>query len=121
MLYRAIEPEEFFNEKDADHEIVDILQNNGAHLKLVYLKKENSFDSHVSNTDVCIYLLNGELEISFSKENNCGCGICGCDEAEEDENYRKYKIKKGQLFLFEKDVLHSLTALKDSAFMLIKI
>ena len=40
---------------------------------------------------------------------------------EIDEEGKKYKIKKEQLFLFEKNIMHSVKALKDSVFLLIKI
>ena len=121
MLYNAIEPNDFFTIKDAKHEITDIMNNNGAHLKLVSVKKDYGFDSHMFNTNVCIYLINGEIKLTFMKDQLCGWGICGCiDEGKDSEN-KEYKVKKGQLFLFEKDTRHTLKAIKDSVFLLIKI
>ena len=60
--------------------------------------------------------------MKFLHNKNCACQACGCemDEGEEDESF-KYKIKKGQLFFFEKDITHSIKALKDSYFLVIKI
>lgn len=122
MLYKAMEIDEIFNDKDSAHEIIDILDNNGSHLKLVSLKKNEGFDSHMSHTNVCVYLVEGELEFTFDESTVCGCNICS--EIASDNKNRKehiYKIKKGQLFLFEKDVMHSLKAAKNSKFLLIKI
>ncbi len=122
MFYRTIEIEELLNSKDADREIVDLMENNGAHLKLVSLKKHQEIEPHMSHADVCIFVADGELEIVFSDEDNCTCQACGCELPDEDkEDGRKYKIKKGQLFFFEKNVMHSLKALKDTYFLLIKI
>ncbi len=122
MFYRTIEIDEMFTDKEANHEIVEIMSNNEAQLKLVYLKKHEGFDSHKFNTNVCIYLIEGELEMLFTKESICGCNICGAQIPDEhDDKKQKYKIKKGQLFIFEKDIFHSVKALKDSKFLLIKI
>ena len=122
MLYKTLEIDDLINLKESDREIVDLLENNGAHLKLVALKKNQMLEPHMAHTNVCIYITDGELEISFPSDANCGCQACGCDlPDEEDKDNRKYKIKKGQIFLFEKDVLHSVKALKDTTFLLIKI
>ena len=122
MFYRTMEIDEILTGKDEPHEILDIMGNNDSHLKLVYLKKKEGFDSHKSNTNVFMYVTDGELEISFPKTSMCGCNICGGQIPDDnDGNDRKYKIKKEQMFMFEKDVEHSLKALKDSKFILVKI
>lgn len=122
MLYKVLDPNHFFTIKNAKHEIADIMKNNDAQLKLVAVKKDFGFDSHMFNTNVCIYLINGEIKLTFMKDQLCGCNICGCSKNEEKiSDNEEYKIKKGQLFLFEKDVRHSLKAVKDSVFLLIKI
>ena len=121
MLYKAIEPNGFFTIKDAKHEIADIMNNNGAQLKIVSVKKDYGFDFHMFNTNVCIYLINGEIKLTFMKDQLCGCNICGCINEENNSNNKEFKVKRGQLFLFEKDVRHSLKAIKDSVFLLIKI
>ncbi len=121
MFYKVMEPDEFLTQKDTNHEIVDILDNNGAHLKLIYVKKDEGFDSHMSNTNACIYLLEGEVELSFSPKSMCGCNICGTQISADEKENRIYKIKKGKMFLFEKDIIHSLKALKNSTFLYVKI
>ena len=121
MLYRPFEIDELLSSKDADREIVDLMENNGAHLKLISLKKHQVIEPHMSHTDVCLFVTDGELEIKFSKEDNCICQACGCSMPEEDEKHHKFKIKKGQLFMFQKNVMHIVEALKDTVFLVIKI
>ncbi len=122
MFYRVTEIEKLFNLKNAEHEIIDIINNNNSQLKAVKIKKNSGFHSHKFNTNVGIYLTDGEVELSFPKEIICGCDICGTTIPEKhNRTNNEYKIKKGQLFLFEKDVNHSIKALKDSIFLLIKI
>ncbi len=122
MLYKTLEIEDLIDLKESDREIVDLLENNGAHLKLVALKKNQMLEPHMSHTNVCIYITDGELEMNFPVNDTCTCQACGCDLPDEDNNdTKKYKLKKGQIFLFEKDVLHSVKALKDTTFLLIKI
>ena len=122
MRYRTIEIEEFFTDKEKTKEIVDLMENNGAHLKVIYLKKHEELEAHMSHTDTCIYVTDGELELVFPHDETCTCNACGCGTIDEHNNEdRKYKVKKDQMFFFEKDVVHSVKALKDSSFLLIKI
>lgn len=117
-----MEIDELINLKEADRSIVDLMENNGSHLKLVGLKKHEKIEPHMAHTDVCVFVTDGEIEIKFNSEDNCTCQACGCGLPDEnDDDGKKYKIKKGQLFFFEKNVMHSVEALKDSSFLLIKI
>ncbi len=122
MFYRIFEVDELIDSKaDLDREMVNLMENNGSHLKLVSLKKHQYLEPHMSHSNTTIYLTDGEIEIVFPDSDNCTCQSCGCDIPIEDEDGKKYKIKKGQLFMFEKDIVHSVKALKDSMFLLIKI
>ncbi len=122
MLYRTLEINELIDTKDSDREIIDLMENNGAHLKLVSLKKNQIIEPHMSHTDVTIFVTEGELEVMFSHEENCTCQACGCSMPDEnDDGGKKYKVKKGQMFMLEKNVMHSVKAEKDSVFLLIKI
>lgn len=122
MLYKVLEIDDLIDKKaDLDREIIDLMENNSAHLKLVSLKKHQVIEPHMSHSDTCLYVTDGEIEIIFQDDDNCTCQSCGCDIAIEEEDGKKYKIKKGQIFFFEKDVTHSVKALKDSSFLLIKI
>ena len=122
MYYKKLEADEILNKKDNEKQVVDLIERENSHLKLVYMKKEDGFEAHMSHTDVFVYIIDGELEIIFPKENTCGCGICGCDLPDEDDDEaKKYKIKKNQMFMFEKEVTHSVKALKDTKFLLVKM
>lgn len=122
MFYRIFEIDELIDVKaDLEREIVDLMDNNGSYLKLVSLKKHQYLDPHTSHTNTTIFVADGEIEITFPDSDSCTCESCGCDIPIEDEDGKKYKVKKGQLFMFEKDVVHSVKALKDSTFLLIKI
>lgn len=122
MLYKVLEIDDLIDKKaDLDREIIDLMENNSAHLKLVSLKKHQVIEPHMSHSDTCLYVTDGEIEIIFQENDNCTCQSCGCDIAIEEDEGKKYKIKKGQIFFFEKDVTHSVKALKDSSFLLIKI
>ena len=122
MRYRTIEIDEFFTNKEKTREIVDLMDNNGAHLKIAYLKKHEEIEAHTSHSDTCIYVTNGELELIVTHDETCTCTSCGCETNDEHEkNSKKYKIKKDQMFFFEKNVVHSIKALKDTTFLLIKI
>ena len=122
MLYEALEIEELLNFKDNDKLVIDLMDNNGAQLKLIGLKKHQIIDNHISHNNVCLYVLEGEIKLEFSSENVNKCETCGCSiDSDADNAGKKYKIKKGQFFFFEKNVMHSVEALKDSSFLLIKI
>ena len=68
MRYRTIEIEEFFTDKEKTREIVDLMENNGAHLKVIYLKKHEELEAHMSHTDTCIYVTDGEIELIFPND-----------------------------------------------------
>lgn len=119
MLYKILEIDELVSLKNADRAMVDLMENNDSHLKLMALKKHEKIAPHASKTDVCIYVIDGEIEITFHDLETCGCTPCGCDNVHD--NTKKFKIKKEQLFFFEKDKMHSVEALKDSSFLAIKI
>lgn len=122
MLYRTMEIDELISLKDTDKAVVDLMENNGSKLKLVGLKKHQVVEPHTSNHDVCVYVTDGEIEINFKNEDDCTCTSCGCGIPDKtDSAGRKYKIKKGQIFFFEKGNMHSVEALKDTIFLLIKI
>ena len=103
MLYRPLEIDELINLKDSDREIVELMENNGSHLKLVALKKHQEIEPHMAHTNVCIYVADGELEIKFDHDANCTCQACSCDLPDEsDDSGKKYKVKKGQVFILIK-------------------
>ena len=122
MLYRAMKAEELIETDKTEQKFVDIMENNNAHLKIGYLKKNAETEPHMSHTDVCIYVTDGELEITFSHAADCTCTACSCALPKENNFETKtFKIKKDELFLFEKNTVHHIKALKDSVFLKIKI
>lgn len=122
MFYKKLEVNDFFDKKEDDKQVINLLERENAHLKIISVKKNSSFDSLISHTDVFIYVMDGELEIIFPKENTCGCEICGCSIPDEDDDTaKKYKLNKNQMFLFEKEIKHSVKALKDTKFLVVKI
>lgn len=119
MLYKILEIDELVSLKNADKAMVDLMENNNSHLKLIALKKHEKIAPHASKTDVCLFIIDGEIEITFHFSEPCGCNSDCCDNTTSEE--KKYKIKKEQLFFFEKDIMHSIEALKDTSFLSIKI
>lgn len=122
MRYRTMEIDELISDKESKREIINLMENNGSHLKLVSIKKHEEIEAHMSHTDVCLVVNEGEIEVTFFHDADCSCQACTCQITDEDnKKEKKYKIKKGQIFFFEKNIMHSVKALKDSIFLLIKI
>ena len=78
-----------------------LLENGNSALTIVGIKKDEIIDSHVSQNNTCVYLIDGEIELHFDAE--------------------KFTLQEGELILFKKDETHRVLALKDSKFMMIKI
>lgn len=122
MRYKTIEIEELFTDKNRTKEIVNLMENNGAQLKIIYLKKHEELEEDISHSDTCIFVSDGEIELIFSNNDSCSFESCNCtSNYENEENKKHYKIKKEQIFFFEKNVHYSIKALKDTTFLLIKI
>lgn len=122
MNFKIFEFEELIGKDDEPLKMLDVSANDNGVLNLVSLKKHTEIPPHTSSTDVCIYVLDGEIEIVFNQIDNCICETCHCevfDEKEEPE--KRFKVKKGQFFFFGKDYMHLVKALKDSDFMVIHI
>lgn len=123
MLYRTIEIDELIEDKESEREVVKLMENATSHLNLVWLKKHSTIEPHMSHSNTSVFLIEGELEFVFNQDSNCACNACGCDltTGDDDKKERTYRLKKGQMFFFAKDDVHSVKALKDSKFLLIKI
>ena len=65
------------------------------------LKKDEIIDTHTSESDAAVYVLDGEIELHFDAE--------------------KFKLDKGEILMFKKEIEHKVLALKNSKFFLIKI
>jgi quercetin dioxygenase-like cupin family protein len=78
-----------------------LLQNGTNSFSLIALSKDGTIDTHTSENDTAIYVLDGEIEIHFEAE--------------------KFTLDKGEILMFKKDKQHKVFAKKDTHFFLIKI
>lgn len=123
-MFKIFEIKDLIDDKKEDVLLINLLQKNEAELKLAYLKKEQEMRPYNTNTNACIYVLDGEIELIFNNEEyTCNSFSCNLESHEEktEKEFEKNKIKKHQLFLTEKELIHSIKALKDSTFLIIKI
>lgn len=101
MFYNVLKARDIVNldDKKFDREI--LMENGNSCLSAIALKKEEIIDTHTSEEDAAVLVLDGEIEIHFDAE--------------------KFKLDKGEILMFKKDKEHKVLALKDSKFLLIKI
>ena len=78
-----------------------LMENNDRNLSIIAIKKDEIIDTHTSAADAAVYVIDGEIELHFDAE--------------------KFKVEKGEILMFKKDMQHKVVALKDSKFLLIKI
>ena len=86
------------DEKLMTHKI--LLEDEQRCIKAIALKKEELIDTHTSERDTMIYIIDGKIEIHFEAE--------------------KFELEKGEYLLFKKDATHKVLANKDSKFLLIQ-
>ena len=101
MFYDILKAKDIVNLDGGKFEHKILLENEDSCLSVIALKKEEIIDTHTSNADAAVFVLDGEIEIHFEAE--------------------KFKIDKGEILMFKKDAEHKVFALKDSKFLLIKI
>lgn len=101
MFYNVLKTKDIvnLNEKKFDRQV--LMVNGECSLSIYAIKKGEIIDTHTSNADTALYVLDGEVEIHFDAE--------------------KFKLDKGEIILFKKDKEHKVYAFKDSKFLLIKI
>ena len=101
MFYNVLKAKDIVNldDKKFDREI--LMENGSSCLSAIALKKEEIIDTHTSEEDAAVFVIDGEIEIHFDAE--------------------KFKVDKGEILMFKKDKEHKVLALKDSRFLLIKI
>lgn len=78
-----------------------LMENGESSLSIVALKKGEIIDTHTSESDAAVLVIDGEIELHFEAE--------------------KFKLKKGEILMFKKDNEHKVYGLSDSKFLLIKI
>lgn len=122
MFYKNFNPENLISDKNVERDFITVAKNENSELILALLKKNYDIDTHVSHSDVCIYVVEGELEFDFMRSDDCECSVCSCKlPGENNDDKKAFYVKRGEMFRFEKHKHHSVKALKDSLFFIIKI
>lgn len=90
----------------ADNEVnKKILAQNDNNMAILFaMKKEQLLGEHHSPVDAFLYVLEGEVEFSYTQE--------------PDEDYI---VKKGEVLFFPKDKKHKVFAKKDSKLLVVRI
>lgn len=101
MFYNVLEIKDLVDNKGNMLDKNVLLERGESSLSAIALKKDEIIESHISVCDACAYVFDGEAEFHF--------------------NAQKFKVKKGELIMFEKEKEHKVLALKDTKFLLIKI
>ncbi len=101
MFYEILKAKDIVNLDGGKMERKVLLENGKSCLSMIALKKEEIIDTHSSESDAAVFVLDGEIEIHFEAE--------------------KFKVDKGEILMFKKEQEHKVLALKDSKFMLIKV
>lgn len=101
MFYNVLKAKDIVNLDGGKFNRHVLMEKDDSCLSIIALKKDEIIDTHTSVCDAAVYVLDGEIELHFDAE--------------------KFKVEKGEIFLFKKDAQHKVIALKDSKFFLIKI
>ena len=90
MFYNVLKAKDII-ELDNDDKIkkATILQNETSALVFVGIKKHEIIDTHTSDSDTAVMVIDGEIELHFNAE--------------------KFKLDKGELLMFKKEKEHKLT------------
>jgi len=101
MFYNVLKAKDLieFETRKLDKRV--LLEDGESKLIVIALKKEEIIDTHTSMKDAAVCVIEGEIEIHFNAE--------------------KFKLEKGEIIMFEKEKEHTVRALKDSKFFVIKI
>ncbi len=101
MFYNVLKAKEILDlgEEKFKHHV--LMEDNNSCLSIIAIKKGEIIDTHTSLCDAAVYVIDGEIEMHFDAQ--------------------KFKVDKGEILMFKKDVEHKVLALKDSKFLLIKI
>ncbi len=101
MFYNVLKAKDIIDTEHEKFEHKKLLEKDNSSLTIIGLKKDEIIDTHTSESDAAVYVLDGEIELHFDAE--------------------KFKLDKGEILMFKKDIEHKVLALKDSKFFLIKI
>ena len=101
MFYNVLKAKDLVDLDDKKFDRQVLMENSNSSLSAIALKKEEIIDTHTSEENAAVYVIDGEVEIHFDAE--------------------KFKLDKGEILMIKKDKEHKVLALKDSKFLLIKI
>ena len=101
MYYNVLKLKDLINLDGGKYDDKVLLETQNGLLKLIVLKKDGILDTHTSDCDAAVYVLEGEIEMHFDAE--------------------KFQIDKGEMLMFKKDKEHKVLAKKDSKYLLIKL
>lgn len=101
MFYNVLKAKDIIDIYHEKFEHKRLLEKDNSSLTIIGLKKDEIIDTHTSESDAAVYVIDGEIELHFDAE--------------------KFKLDKGEILMFKKDKEHKVLALKDSKFFLIKI
>ena len=101
MYYNILELKDLVDNHENLFDKNVLLERGESSLSAIAMKKGEMIENHISVCDACAYVFDGEAEFHF--------------------NAQQFKLKKGELIMFEKEKEHKVLALKDTKFLLIKI
>lgn len=101
MFYNVMKAKDLIEFETQKFDKKVLLEDGESKLVVIALKKEEILDTHTCIKDAAVLVLEGEIEIHFNAE--------------------KFKLDKGEIIMFEKEKEHTVRALKDSKFLVMKI
>lgn len=102
MFYNVLKLKELVDlDKGEKFDKYVLLENDGASLCAMSIKKDETLDWHESNRDACAFVYEGKAEFHFTAE--------------------KFEVNKGELIMFKKGDTHKVYAHEDTKFLLIRI
>lgn len=101
MFYNVLNVKDTIGSDGGNFKKQTLMEHDDSSLNAVAIKKDAVIDTHTSAADAAVLVVDGEIELHFDAE--------------------KFKIKKGEMLMFKKDVQHKVVALKDSKFLIVKI
>lgn len=102
MFYNVLKIKELVDLKKGEKlDRYTLLEEEGAIVTAIALKKDEILDWHESERNACVCVYEGKAEFHFEAE--------------------KFEVGEGELLMFKKHDSHKVVALKDTKFLLIRI
>lgn len=104
------------------------LIDNIPHFAVLFaLKKGQSLPKHSSDVNAFVYVLEGEIEFVMYKNADVCCDSCICtvsssmSDSSDSKELKIVTVKKEEIFIFEKNIEHSVIAKKDTKFLVVRV